>query len=477
MYKVLIVDDEKLVVESLKRTDIWEKEGFEVIDHAYNGITAYNKIQELKPDVVFVDIRMPKMNGLELMMKTNQSPDAPLFVVISGNAEFAYAQKAIALGALGYCLKPFEPGEIISLLKSIKIKLDKVVDRNIDQLAELLFDPYINENVELNEAIQVLLRKFGIVLDLSNAITSVTILGKEIHVFASELKEFCCLVVKKSSGKTTFLINQSKLEQCIPSFHEKLATGAVDAIGISMPAVSPGQLISSVQQSEESAYQYFIYGKGKVFYYKSEDLLQIRDTMSVIFENISKRDIEGVTRNLDNIAEKIISEKGTIRHAYLIYAGIMGGILDKSTEEDKYSLSYQQMVHYYNEFNNLIRRLKEYVMEVLTPIEIKETGSSVISEIVQHINRNFYKGINIHSISRDFFINPNYFCGLFKKAMGMTFTEYVTKCRMDYACDLLKNSNLSIHEISEKVGYDNVYYFNKLFRRIKGMNPSQYKAG
>jgi len=252
MYKVLLVDDEELVVESLEGINIWKPEGFEVVDHAFNGRVAYEKILLTKPDVVFTDIRMPKMNGLDLMRKFCNAEDAPLFVVISGYAEFSYAKQAITLGALGYCLKPFEPDEISKLLCSIKVKLDE-------------------------------------------------------------------------------------------------------------------------------------------------------------------------------------------------------------------------------KFNKTKEKKNEYVNEGIAPKDVDQMGGKVIYEIIQYIDRNFFKEISIHSISKDFFINPNYFCGLFKKTIGITFTEYITKCRITYAGDLLKNSNYSISEISQKVGYNNLYYFTKMFKRINGISPSQFK--
>ena len=117
MYKVFIVDDEEYVIKSLIAQVDWTSYGFEIVGYSYDSSNAFDQICLLEPDLIFIDIRMPGMNGLELMKNLTETVKTALFIVISGYAEFAYAQKAINYGAFGYCLKPFDSGEIISYLQ------------------------------------------------------------------------------------------------------------------------------------------------------------------------------------------------------------------------------------------------------------------------------------------------------------------------------------------------------------------------
>lgn len=125
MYKIVLVDDEELVLKSLLHTVEWEKYGFSVVDMASSGREAYEKIMELNPDLVMTDIRMQGISGLELVQLVKQERPEVYCVILSGYAEFAYAKKAMELGAVGYCLKPFQEEEIVSYLKKIKDKLDE----------------------------------------------------------------------------------------------------------------------------------------------------------------------------------------------------------------------------------------------------------------------------------------------------------------------------------------------------------------
>lgn len=125
MYRILLVDDEELVLKSLAHTVEWEDYGFSIGGTASSGKEAYEKALELKPELVMTDIRMQGIGGLELIQMVKRELPGTRFIILSGYAEFAYAKKAMELGAIGYCLKPFEDQEIISFLKRVKTELDQ----------------------------------------------------------------------------------------------------------------------------------------------------------------------------------------------------------------------------------------------------------------------------------------------------------------------------------------------------------------
>lgn len=121
-YKVMLVDDEGWVIESLKANVDWQAYGFEVVGTAYNGAEALRLMEADMPDLVMTDVRMPVMSGLDLIKKGGEMSPRVEFVVVSGYAEFAYAQKALKYGAMAYCLKPFEEQEIVGILEQFKRK-------------------------------------------------------------------------------------------------------------------------------------------------------------------------------------------------------------------------------------------------------------------------------------------------------------------------------------------------------------------
>jgi two-component system response regulator YesN len=132
MFRAVIIDDEKWVVRSLMAT-IKDQPYFEVIGEAYDGIAGFELIKKEKPELAFVDVQMPGMGGLELLQTAQEGRLQTLFIMISGYAEFAYAQKAMFHNAIGYCLKPFSKSE---LLDSILKANEKVEQKFLSKTAE-----------------------------------------------------------------------------------------------------------------------------------------------------------------------------------------------------------------------------------------------------------------------------------------------------------------------------------------------------
>lgn len=176
MFKVILVDDEPWTLEGLKKACSWEKLGFEVIGTTTRPSKALEMIEKKEPDVVFVDIRMPKITGIELMEKTRKKGMNTEFIIISGYAKFSYAQEAIRLGAFDYCLKPVKTAETNNILKRLSNYLRKQKEQSgkgrnktgfakykeIDneQFVKLL--KYIQKNFQKKLYLKNLAQKFGL---------------------------------------------------------------------------------------------------------------------------------------------------------------------------------------------------------------------------------------------------------------------------------------------------------------------------
>lgn len=160
MYKVMLIDDEKWVVKSLKNSIDWHSLGFEIVAEAFNGEEGYDKIKRLTPDLVFTDIRMPGMDGLEVMRKSNELNRNISFIITSGYKEFEYAKKAIQYGALEYCLKPFDEEEITDIL--VKYSRNRPVKKASDELLALLQQ---HDAGDMKPYIEELMRRLGIASD------------------------------------------------------------------------------------------------------------------------------------------------------------------------------------------------------------------------------------------------------------------------------------------------------------------------
>lgn len=128
-YKILLVDDEAEVRTSIIRKIDWSAVGFQVVGDAENGVDALEKIEQLEPDVVLTDIRMPYMDGLEMAERLREIHPSIKVVLFSGFDDFEYAQKAIKLNIIEYILKPVNAEEMMEILLRIKGALDEEIQR------------------------------------------------------------------------------------------------------------------------------------------------------------------------------------------------------------------------------------------------------------------------------------------------------------------------------------------------------------
>lgn len=198
MYTAVIVDDERLALIDLKSTLSWDEFGFELIGEFTKPLEAIESIRENRPDVVFTDIKMPKLSGLQLMNIVKEFHPECLFVVISGYDEFDYAQKSMRSGAIDYCLKPLGKNEANTVLLRIKQELDKSGQRADPILPDIESN---NGGTDFNQIL------YYINNNISRALTLDEVSEK---FFIS--KNYLCILFKKNLGITySFYITKTKM--------------------------------------------------------------------------------------------------------------------------------------------------------------------------------------------------------------------------------------------------------------------------
>lgn len=133
-------------------------------------------------------------------------------------------------------------------------------------------------------------------------------------------------------------------------------------------------------------------------------------------------------------------------------------------------------------FSGICEMLEYIISSTTSIIGRKNTGNicdiknEYFKRIIEFINQNFYKDISIQSLSRDYALNSNYLCQLFRRELGMTFTDYLTGLRINYSKELLKKTDLTLGEIAGKSGYTDYFYFIRVFKKITGCSPGQFRS-
>ncbi len=465
MIKVLIVDDEILVTENIKASFNWEEHGFQVIEVQHDGLSALDAIDRLKPDIVLTDVRMPVMDGIELISQASKSHPDTKFVIISGYADFSYAKQAMDCGAAAYCLKPLKEEELKVVLLRLKASI---------MLKEELSFSDLTDIKDASLPIYEVLRKYRQQFNDSRFMVFSFHTNTKIRV----PKKFSSISMNIGLNKEAILIESSEKDQVLEFFRE-YAEQNQTSIGYAGEAYTIGELLISMEKASELSYGFFIFGKPGLYCSNGSDKKNLDDSeMRRLGKFIENKDARAMQEYFSMMTQHFLDGSADIKDAYKLYNYLVylnscdnrGGFIE-------YAYGYDYLVKKYTSAEAMCNELFLYTIQHITnnlEIESSNIKNKTIKKVVEYINNNFWNDITIQSIAELFYFNPSYLCQLFKKETGKTLMEYVIKMRIDYACQLISTKNYKVSEVCTKVGYYDYYHFNKIFKSIVGKTPNQY---
>ena len=470
MYSVLVVDDERWVVESLKNGIAWGEHGFTVVDQAYDGVEALEKVRSIKPDLVFTDIRMPGMGGLDLIRQVRLDGIPAEFVVVSGYAEFAYAQKALRYGVMGFCLKPAEDSEVNAVLDRVRAVLDhrSVIDektaaemvrvaegRSDDEFAERLSRAGFRWD---DGSAKLVLARRGRsdLLNLSAAPLYTDLIGLNYRIW---------ILLENAYRKNRDTVTATALKRNV-------------VFGKSRSFAGSGNIDRAVQDAIVASNQRFMQGEPGLFEYPDQpDTRQLRDALKNLEHAIGEADRNQTERSFDALAQ-LLKSGFTVKHANFVNNAVHYMISAGGFDDREPVYHFEELLGVFPDLDFLLQLLRETVAAHFDddlPAEDAHIPSTV-ENAVKYVDRNLFEGISLKILSEKFYVSPSHLCRMFKKATGEPLTQYITRKRVEYACSLLGETALPVSEIAQKSGYDNYFYFARVFKRIMNRTPTEYRA-
>lgn len=467
MYQVLLADDEPSVTASLKETVDWESLGLEVAACTASGREAMAVIQDMKIDIAILDIRMPGMSGLELCRILRQKQEDIQLIIISGYAEFAYAEEAISYGVLGYCLKPLEYGKVIKFLVKAVHNLEK---SNHGMTGTDLLDALECGSTEAAERI---LQGFGFRGDAYYV--AVTIGEGKLPVTADE-----GITVEFGRGQCGYIC-RNPLPAAASGFLE-----SPDNRGIwylTEPVTAAG-LAAALDSCIVSAYQFFVEPE-RMIYPQTEDQKgkvteegrehKVNELLGTILQNVQK-DRWDMVCDLLMLTELKYRKYFTVRSAIKLCNIVYTGSLFREEETDYYVYSIKQLVAEFGSLSGMLSRLKEEISNAVKTEDRQEVFSNTaFMKLMDYIGENYRGEISLNSAGAALNMNPSYVSQLFKKETGITFVHYVTQLRVEEAVNLLTTTKRPVIDIALESGFNDYFYFLKTFKRFTGKTPSQYR--
>lgn len=500
MLKVLIVDDESSIRKGLKKIIPWEKEGFEVIGEASNGIDALQKIEFYHPDIVLTDVVMPQLDGIELAKIIQKKYANIKVIILSSHSDFDYVKQSFKNGVVDYLLKPtLTPSTLIELLKknftfqSNKKNLSKnnikktislffsenhlVLDKTVYQQEFQTYDTFhllitekklypSNENIE-----QILLT------DLPKNINHLKIVPVEVS------QEFYIFLL---CGTTPIENELASLLQMIDRF-KFIETNCFFILSNSY---------DSVVSAKEHLNSFMKICRGSYFYYKRSAFIKQNQVKRIdetdhfrtkkYLHDLTNQNFHEVLEDIEIYIHRLIKnfypeqslKQFVISIFYHVFSMLEESLADKHKKFSmQIKLQFLNKVHSCLHVEEFLYTIHKTVDQLTTMInELNEQyHSKIIEDILEYIQNNYTKKLTLKNLSDQFHFNYYYLSSFFSNHLHESFSDYLNRLRIEKSKELLKETELNISEIAYEIGYTEVAYFSKVFKKMTGLTPSQYR--
>ncbi len=510
MESLYIADDEKIIRDGLKYVVDWEELGFSIIGEAGNGEDAYKDIRTMQPTIVMMDIKMPGMSGLEVIRRCVEESLPVKFIILSGFSDFQYAREAMKYGVTHYLTKPIDEDELTRAVNELSEVIQEDRAKNAqDQVLrekskrEIIVD-ILNENVDYYmldlKALGLYGNRYQIVGYESFDKDRDTIPWQFSDLFMAANKGdelFDHFVVE---GVDYLLLKGSLAVEKFKRFAAHYEEDPEKGSPLDTLFIAYGCEVGAVSELPKSFDQVKLLMKRRFFCQQGQHLLSFEELPGLTAEEQIKLDrnlvkfysdsisgyIEAYNRRqlaqtLYELEERLYHVKADIAEIKVFMADIYLSIKEKlSRTYYEKELPFQTNTQIIN-FANDSRYLYEIVLYFTQSFEGildkmgNATRDSIMDDIIYYIEHNYRSNLRLETIATLFGYNSSYLGKIFNRIQGESFNVYVDKMRVNMAKELLNNKELKVYEIAEKVGYKNVDYFHKKFRKYVGQSPAEYR--
>lgn len=520
MFRVLLVDDEIFTIRMLQNLLEWEAMGISLTGFARNGKEAYEMVLKDAPDIIISDIRMPVLNGLELVRKVNDFNDRIKFIIMSAYEDTDYLREAMKLGCCDYIIKPIDEYELEETLRSV---IKKIQGENEKELAITRSAKQL-DNMNLYHYM-----KTGRGWKKKTTTEQNNWLNQE---------PYCVFMIRINNESINDYINSSQMEwlrmgyisgimqeavrnisekHLLFDFEEDTWIAAVNQSSVADKVRTADNIVKRLEQEtgfpvrvcfsqtghgleelpklyEEAAslgkYSFYV-GEERILGYgyncNKKEFDEVR--------NIGRgRDIDQAVRLADwSMLKSVLEEAFNLSDGYhpaelesiyeLSYQAILA--IRKNMDEEMagselykkdLSISYEKLRAIPS-----LQQLKDRMWDIIGAMgrlksDIEDRRySKPVEESLGIIEQNYNTNLSLDDICSKISVSKNYFCYLFKREVGISIWNYLTDVRIAHAKNLLEETELKSYEIAFRVGYDNPSYFSRLFKKNESMSPNEYR--
>lgn len=508
MYRILIADDERLEREALK---FILNKGLDYpieIQEAVNGREAIVRSRSFQPDIVFMDIKMPGIDGMEASAGIREELPQVQLIFLTAYNKFEYAREAIHLGASDYLVKPSSESSVLETTERVikrveQIKKEMDNRRNnelkLSRAAEYLENEFVYTAAMRGMPIGKFMDYIAILdLDFKAGRGGVMKLFYDTYPLQVDsgyektiLKKRCSLILKKRFARAGIQVlanSELAIIYFLLIMPEDTDTGKIDFaeilrdtaerirqdlsidvhIGTGDTFTDPGRCLESFSTAGLSEG-----GRENASGYPMDLEMAMEKAVMKVDRTEADR-VYTEIRDWFYVSDTAVEEKKqfilelttVLRHSAAFQSP--SGIITEAVPNLSVSDPPDHMISSFKLFLNKLMSELEHIREI--------ENDSAVEQGCRYIEENFTRDISLEDAAEHCGLSSFYFSRLFKRKKKITFIDYLTNRRMEEARRLLADGGLSIKEISGMTGYSDPNYFTRVFKRVEGLSPSAYRS-
>ncbi len=534
MYKVLIIDDEPIIRKGIKNIINWKQLDCEVCAEASDGAEGMELIKKLLPEIILTDIRMPGLDGLDMLKQVKDIVPNSKIIIVSGYREFDYVREAIKCGAFDFLLKPTRLEELTAVLaravdilneqklrhsefdkfkllfeQSIPLLKEKLlcdivfeINSNENEITEKmkLFDIHINNFVfiviendmdesSVNTQYDKQLYQFGII----NSFEEILAEKYEVHVISLNSNKVGFIIQNSSHSG----INMTEIFEKTAYLQEMIfnAFGISISIALSTEGSSVFELPEKLKECQYSLEYKSYLGNNSIIQYsdlnsffKYEDYSLLERYKKQLLEGVKAGNEALVKASSDSISNFISSNTISINYLKNFYYSALSSInnirisvlaanSDKKHEEGKDIASLIKLIEKSDNTEELNLLLQQVALKIANKVNSFNNKSIRVTlrKAIDYINEHYSESVTLNEVAEHTFVTTFYISRMFKKELGTSFIDYLNDIRIEKAKELLKDVKYKSYEVASLVGIPDPHYFSRLFKKHSGISPSEYR--
>lgn len=529
MYRVMLVDDEPLILAGITSMLDWEANNYKIVGKAANGVDALTQMAELQPDIVIADIKMPAMDGITLMKRAKEAGYPSAFILLTNLEEFSLAREAMKLEAVAYLVKLELSEEALTEALS---RASKQFDRSMEMGGNiawggttvpseeirnyfkhiLVYNTTAETDLQTEEMIFKKFRKpILLFINLNYVYTGFSetftradhektmgfaenIIGDMVRGFFSEncllrrgQNDFAAVV--SSAGienwEQEIIIMGKKLQSVIQDYFEVSVT-----IAASRRGETPEDLQDLLYEAMSAMNHSFYEKNGAIVFYSEKcersshrsDNFDIRFMKKDIMQRISQNDSAGFVELMNQVIllfeENMPSKIQVVNACHNLYYFITSQLEERGISDFPYAVGIAGQLNRMDDLGTILKWLSDFrdaVEQVLEEYKAHRTDRNV--ELARKfVEEHYREKISLNQVALLLGVSVGHLSSSFKRQTGKNFLDYVTEYKVEKAKELMESGDgYMMYEIADMLGFETPFYFSRVFKKVTGMSPRDYE--